>query len=163
MKRMMKMWRLAAAVALAAMVIAAAPAQARTGSNTGLGSGLPIDTVPKAQGTRWMGTLTLSFEPEAGGESVTTYIFVRLDRRTRLEAFAGKVEGVAYPLGIQGAVSSFVSETVIPGLYGCTAGPAGTCPTWALKSVEQYIEDMCDGDPACLLFMMMDVVIAVND
>jgi hypothetical protein len=160
MKQLKKTWILMAAAALAAMVIAAAPAQARTGSNTGLGSDLPIDTVPRAQGTRWMGTLTLSFEPEAGGETVTTYIFLRLDRHTRLEAYAGKVEGVAYPLGIQGAVSSFVSETVIPGLYGCTAG---TCPTWALKSVEQYIEDMCDGDPSCLLFMMMDVVIAVKD
>jgi hypothetical protein len=146
-------------VALTAMVV---PAQARSGSNTGLGSALPIATDPNASGTKWSGDLTLYFVPQAN-DNVTTEIFLRVRQGTRLEAYAGSVADVDYnnpyaSNSIQAAVSGFVTATVIPALYGCLAGV--DCPSWALKSVDQFIEDLQDSP---MMFMMMDVVIAVKD
>jgi hypothetical protein len=144
-------------------MVLAGPVQARSGSNMGLGSALPIFTDPNAPGTKWNGELTLSFIPQAD-DLVTTEIFLRLRQGTRLEAFAGSVADVDYqrpdvPNSIQAAVSGFVSGTVIPALYGCDASV--DCPSWALKSVDQFIQD----DPAYgpMMFMMMDVVMAVKE
>ena len=120
----------------------------------------------KAHGTKYAGTLTIYYATGPGYPGDTTadmYVFLRLEQRKDLYAFATVVEGVDYIASDisnqQIDIETFIAETVIPALYPGVE-PA---PTFAIKSVDNAVQEDPLNNPSDLFFVVLDVVIAVQD
>jgi hypothetical protein len=150
---------------IAALLISVQPAMAR-GCQVGSGDyAFEIDKT--APGTKLSGPLVIYYEGTGGLVDLT--FFMRLKKGYNIFPFSGTADGVVYDSipEIQEAVDAFVSETVIPALFACTAG--SDCPPHALKSVDMLVEPDTEGFPdgqtCCgqMRFTILDLVIAVDE
>jgi hypothetical protein len=124
--------------------------------------------VKKAPGTKYSGTLALTF---GGLPDNILYIVARIENKKLPYAFAGKVDNIADPedlLNNPWVIEEFLTDNVIPYLYNCD--PEDYCPPVKLKS---YSNDVASDNPgagdnpvwlnAPLEFYILDFQIAVDD
>jgi hypothetical protein len=145
-------------------------AEAARGSQVGADGESVIEVFPNAPGTKYSGPLTIYYiqDPYMAGYYFM-HFFMRLRKGVSLYSFSGVTE-MSYDYtsdteGQQEAIRNFIQYTAIPILY------PGELPTALVKSVDMVVEDnefeydgCCeDPDGETMYFIIMDVVIAVQD
>jgi len=146
----------------------------------GCAEGDPVDataiiaTSNTTGGHKYYGTMTIYFEETEINGIANMHVFVRLGSGNDLWSFgyiAPNILFVGDPYVVvpiqQAELLSFVENEVIPFLFyienneWCVTGENGNCPSFALKSVDNIIEDMVFTGNG-LLFTIMDFTLAVK-
>lgn len=122
-----------------------------------------INVDKNAPGTKLTGPLTIYFANyDSSAGTADMYVFLRLRKGYELYSFSTSMPGITYSASnievLTGYINDFIADSVLPEIY------AGATPPFAIKSVDQIVQD----DPICsycsgLNFAIMDVVIAVMD
>lgn len=123
-----------------------------------------IDVEKSAPGTKLTGPLTIYYANyDADAKTADMYVFLRLRKGYKLNAFATVIHGVIYTPDhidtMTGNITDFIATIVLPELFD------GVAPPFAIKSVDQIVED----DPYCnfcsgeINIAIMDITIAVQD
>lgn len=133
------------------------------GTEVSIGS-IPLTINPNASGTKLSGPLTIYYEMVAGNplgcfmDTRNMHFFIRLRKGSTLSGFSGKGGGNVCLENVNGQeqiIMNFIATKVMPTLF-----PDKPYATFALKSVDQIVEDDGNGSP---VFYILDIEIAVKD